>query len=74
VDDARRERAKRRQSWPIRVAALDASAGAEVPGDAGARVAAVWRISLDASLLSGRSLPDYTRAEMPGRVIRSDEH
>jgi hypothetical protein len=37
----------------------------------GERVAMVWQITLDAWASSGRPLPEYTRAEIPGRVIRS---
>jgi hypothetical protein len=37
------------------------------------RIAMVWQITLDVWATSGRPLPSYTRAEMPGRLIRSDD-
>lgn len=37
------------------------------PPTAAERVAAVWRITLDAWALSGRELPTYTRDQMPIR-------
>lgn len=37
------------------------------------RLAAVWAITADAWALSGRPIPDYSRAAMPGRVLRRSE-
>lgn len=38
-----------------------------------ARLREVFRISRDAWILSGREWPSYSRADMPGRLIRGDE-
>lgn len=35
-----------------------------------ARLETMWALAKDAWLMSGRAMPEYTRAEMPGRVIR----
>ena len=37
------------------------------------RMAMVWQITLDVWASSGRKLPEYTRATMPGRIIRSGQ-
>jgi hypothetical protein len=34
------------------------------------RVALVWRLTREQWALAGRTIPDYPRAEAPGRVIR----
>jgi hypothetical protein len=36
------------------------------------RIAMVWQITLDVWASSGQPSPSYTRAEIPGRLIRSD--
>ena len=65
-------RAAARAHWPGLKTTL-----AEAPGDdlsasttAEQRVAMVWELSAQAWALTVRPVPDYTRAEMPGRVIR----
>lgn len=66
------ERAKSREQWPIRRFAL----GEEPSEDLSAtttpeeRLAMVWRLTLDAWASQGLPLPEYTREQMPGRVIR----
>jgi len=37
------------------------------------RLAMVWEITVDAWELSGRTIPDYPRHEIPARVIRPEE-
>lgn len=37
------------------------------------RLAMMWPLALSAWSLTGQPLPDYTRAQMPGRVIRRGE-
>ncbi len=67
------ERARARSQWPGKVLRLeDEDGGALAPaGTSPAElVASVWSLTLDAWALSGRPLPTYTRAEMPGRVVR----
>ena len=61
--EARAER--RRQTW------TGGPGEQEQPATtASERLAAVWQVSCDAWALSGRSMPDYRREEMPGRVLR----
>jgi hypothetical protein len=65
-------RARARCSWPGRITDLahaePAVAGAAIGGRE--RVAMVWRITLDAWALAGLPMPQYDRADMPGRVLR----
>ena len=37
------------------------------------RLAMMWELTLGAWSLTGKPLPDYTRANMPGRIIRPGE-
>jgi len=69
----RSQRASQRGSWPGSLTTLAEQADAAIVrgGTPGERVAMVWRVTLDAWASSGRPLPSYTRAEMPGRVLRS---
>lgn len=68
-DDERAARA----SWPGVVSNL---AGASEAADLRAtttaeqRVALVWELTLGAWSLTGKPLPSYERAQMPGRVVR----
>lgn len=60
-----------RATWPVRKYAL----GRE-PSDnlsllsVSDRVAMVWRVTQDAWALGKLPVPDYARADIPGRVIR----
>lgn len=70
-DDAQRARARARATWPMRKFAL----GQEPPDDLsalsmGERIAMVARLTADAWSFMGAELPSYSRAEMPGKVIR----
>jgi hypothetical protein len=70
-DDARRKRALERAQWPVRKYAL----GQEPEDDlsaltCGERVAMVWQLTLDAWATMGAEIPDYSRSEMPGKVVR----
>ena len=38
-----------------------------------ARMELAWALTKAAWAMSGKPLPSYSRAEMPGRVIRRDE-
>jgi len=71
-DEARAERAQARASWPIRRTTLaeQDDAGLVLSGTPAERIAMVWRITLDVWASSGRPMPTYTRAEMPGQFIR----
>ena len=50
----------------------DADDGSEVmtAGTPSDRVAMVWALTLDAWAMSGKPIPDYPRAAMPGRIVR----
>ncbi|MCG5051486.1 MAG: hypothetical protein KA712_00865 [Myxococcales bacterium] len=43
-----------------------------VHGPPGELVAMVWRLTQDAWAMSGMPYPDYSRSEMPGRLIRAN--
>lgn len=75
TDPDRAARALRRASWPGAVTTLDDQADAAIVrhGTPAQRIAMVWQITLDVWASSGRPLPSYTRAEIPGRLIRSDD-
>jgi hypothetical protein len=72
VEEARRQRAAARQSWPVRRYRL----GAEPSDDLSAtttpeqRLGMMWELALQAWELAGRELPTYSRREIPGRLIR----
>lgn len=76
-DDAARSRADRRAArcdWPMRRFRLGEEPGDDLTGTTSAaeRFAMVWRLSLDAWVMTGRPLPEYRRDQMPGRVIRPE--
>jgi hypothetical protein len=73
--EARRLRAAARANWPVKVGSLT-----DPPQDnllatttAEERVAMVWAITKDVWEMSGRTIPDYPRDQIPGRVIRPGE-
>lgn len=73
-DRARRERARARSQWPVRRYAVGAEPddGADTADmSAEERLAMMWELALQAWTLSGRPLPDYSRRDAPGRVLRS---
>jgi hypothetical protein len=74
-EDARRARAQARANWPGALTTLEAQSDAIIVrhGTPAERVAMVWQITLDVWASSGRELPEYTRATMPGRIIRSGQ-
>ena len=68
ADDRRRARA----SWPVKVFRLgeepsDDLSDSTTPEE---RIAMMWAIAVDAWTSCGRALPEYTRDQMPGRIIR----
>lgn len=69
-------RAAARAGWPGLKTTLSEAPGAE---DLSAsttpeqRLAMMWELTLGAWSLTGLPLPDYTRASMPGRLIRPGE-
>ena len=70
-DEARRARATARANLQIRRVALCDEAAPDLSHmSPSARVAMVWELTLDAWASSGKSIPDYARADAPGRMIR----
>jgi hypothetical protein len=67
------QRARARASWPGKKLRLgDGDDAASVPGSTPSeRVAMVWRLTLDAWAMSGKPIPPYARADMPGRIVRA---
>ena len=71
----RAARKRMRADWPIARYALG-----EEPGDdlsetttPSERIAMMWPLALEAWAVAGRPLPDYTRANLPGRLFRPGE-
>lgn len=68
-------RAAARASWPGLKTTLAEAPGAEdlsattTPEE---RLAMMWELALGAWSLTGQPMPDYSRANMPGRVIRPE--
>ncbi len=65
MDDGAGERAKRRRDWPGVV--VTTTSPAQLP-TARERLASMEQLALDAFTASGRTLPSYDRATMPGHV------
>ncbi|MDZ7752588.1 MAG: hypothetical protein U5S82_13185 [Gammaproteobacteria bacterium] len=65
-------RAATRRHWPVKRTTLeDQDTTADLRDLAPEeRVGMMWRLALDAWLLSGRAIPQYRRADAPGRVLR----
>ena len=72
TDDAQAARAAARRSWPGRVGRLEDAEEADAPpgSSPGERIAMVWRLTLDAWAMAGRTIPDYPRSEAPGGLRR----
>lgn len=65
-------RAAYRRNWPGGVFRLGEEPDSDlVAGTPDERFAMVWRLTVDAWCLGGRSLPDYERARTPGVVFRA---
>jgi hypothetical protein len=60
-------RALRRQRWSGGLTRTHEPAQLHTPEE---RLASMWQLALDAWSMQGEALPDYTRGEIPGRVIR----
>ena len=65
------ERARCRRSWVVRVDRLDNQSGEDLSSQTTAeeRLAMMWPLALDAWRLSGRRLAEYSRAEIPVRIL-----
>lgn len=73
AEAGRRRRAQERSSWPIGRFRLGSEPSDDLRGQTTAeeRLSMMWELARRAWLLSGHRLPEYNRAEAPGRVIRS---
>jgi hypothetical protein len=72
MDNDFKSRAAARAQWPGQLSRLDDAEAALAPhsADPSKCFAMVWRITLDAWAMTGTPLPEYTRARMPGRMVR----
>lgn len=74
ADDAARRAA--RASWPGLKTTLAQAPGAEdlsagtTPEE---RLGMMWELTVGAWALTGKPMPDYSRANMPGKMIRPGE-
>jgi hypothetical protein len=68
------ERKRARASWPIRKVGLRAEelSDSRDTSTVDERIALVWTLTRRQWAFSGRAIPKYTRAGMPGRVLRRD--
>jgi hypothetical protein len=66
------ERAARRAGWPIRVVPLgrEALTDERDTSTVDERLALVWTLTRQQWAFAGLPMPTYSRAEMPGRVLR----
>jgi hypothetical protein len=71
-DDVRLARARARANWPGTLTTLEEQSDAIIVrhGTGAERIAMVWQITLDVWAASGRPMPEYTRENMPGRILR----
>lgn len=67
MPSTREERAAARQNWPGTIGTVHRPA--QLP-TAAERLASMWQLALDAWSHTGQPLPDYTRANIPGKLIR----
>ncbi len=72
ADEARARRAAARASWVGRIVSLDEEGDDDLSSSTtvSERLDMMWRLALDAWASAGKPIPDYTRADTPGRVIR----
>ena len=72
TDDAVAARRRARAAWPIRVFRLGDEPGDDLSGRTTPeeRIEMMWPLAVDAWTAAGYSLPNYTRAQMPCRVVR----
>lgn len=63
----RKRRAAARRSWPVHKVRPGEEPGEDLSASttAAERIGMMWRLAQDAWALSGRPIPEYSRAEMP---------
>ena len=66
------ERRRARAAWPIRAVALGSEelVDSRDTSSVDDRIALVWRLTRELWAFSGRPIPTYERAQMPGELIR----
>jgi hypothetical protein len=66
-------RAAERRSWPGQLLGLEEQGSEDLSASTTRRerIAMMWRLAVDAWAMAGREIPNYGRAEMPGRLIRA---
>jgi hypothetical protein len=72
MDDAARKRAARRRDdprWTIRRHTLCSEHTVCVAASIDERLAMMWPLAVEAWSVAGRGLPDYERADTPGRLV-----
>lgn len=73
TETARQQRAAARRAWPGGVRRLtDEDGDGRVAGQPGALIGMVTALTLQAWAMRGEPLPRYTRADIPGRVLRKE--
>lgn len=66
------ERRRARAAWPIRKVALGTEelSDSRISESIDERLAMVWALTREQWAFAGIELPRYSRAEMPGRLLR----
>jgi hypothetical protein len=66
------ERRRARAAWPVRRIALrdEPLTDSRDTSTVDERLALVWSLTRQQWAFAGRDIPAYTRAEMPGRIVR----
>lgn len=74
-DAERRARAERRGSWPIRKHTLSETPREDLSSctTAEEQIAMMWELTVQALALSGLPMPNYSRGEIPIRIVHSSE-
>jgi hypothetical protein len=69
------ERKRARAQWPFRKIALrdEPLTDARYTSTVDERLALVWTLTRRQWAFAGRKMPEYTRAEMPGRIVRREQ-
>jgi hypothetical protein len=66
-----RKRAALRGAWPVRRLKLgEESDDLSAVTTATERIAMMWPLAMEAWVMAGLTVPDYTRETMPGRILR----
>ena len=69
-------RAAARKNWPIRIFRLGEEPSDDLSGTttAAERIAMVWQLTQDAWASAGLPIPDYSRHDMPVKVLHRPLH